>query len=370
MSKKQKKHTKQPTRSETVRQFCVVVFALFAALAVCAGTLSFRFYGDDWETGGTLGPLLTLSPSTEDGTLNGMDTPANDPVTIAPETEPPAPPVTTPTVTDPPATEPPVTQPPVTDPPATEPPVTQSPVTDPPVTEPPVTRPPANDDPEALETRPRPVLPPPEAPIIPIVRVEESEAVTDTYFADALFIGDSRTVGLHLYSGLKSNYYAQQGLNVSSVLQSAFIPSGDQKLTLTQALEQNQNFTKVYLSFGINEIGWNTTQSFVDAYTALVDTVRQKLPDALIYVQEILPMTKTTAENDRYRPMGGNGKVAEYNDRLYDLCEEKGLYYIALTEAFADENGDLNITDTFDGIHLGVASSKAWIAYLKTHTLP
>ena len=81
-------------------------------------------------------------------------------------------------------------------------------------------------------------------------------------------------------------------------------------------------------------------------------------------------MAKATAENSRYKPMGGNGKVAEYNERLYSLCEEKGLYYIALTEIFADEHGDLTITDTFDGIHLGVASSKAWISYLKTHTLP
>ena len=33
--------------------------------------------------------------------------------------------------------------------------------------------------------------------------VPESEAVDDGYFADAVFIGDSRTQGLRLYSGLK-----------------------------------------------------------------------------------------------------------------------------------------------------------------------
>ncbi|MBQ4044086.1 MAG: hypothetical protein IJD06_08835 [Clostridia bacterium] len=360
MSKKKKKNKLSPqqARGAAIRQFCVVVFALFAALAVCGGTLSFRFYGDEWETGGTLGPLLTMSPLHTDAPVVPVDsTSEREPVTIAPETE---------------TSAPPVTEPPITEPPATEPPVTQPPATEPPTTEPPVTQPPVNDDPEALETHPRPPVTEPitEPDPVPVVRVEEREAVDDTYFTDALFIGDSRTVGLQLYSGLKSNYYAQQGLNVSSVTKNAFVSSGDQKLTLSQALEANPGFNKVYISFGINEIGWNTTQSFIDAYTALVDLVAEKLPHAYIYVQEILPMTKTTAENDRYRPMGGNGKVAEYNERLYSLCEEKGLYYIALTEIFADEHGDLTITDTFDGIHLGVASSKAWISYLKTHTLP
>lgn len=372
MSKKKKKtqlkHS-QP-RGGAIRQFCVIVVALTAALIVCGGTLSFRFYGEDWETGGTLGPLLTLSPSASDGTADTVShSNEPDPVTIAPETTPPSPPETTAPVTEAPAVTTTAKTTPAETTPATEPPAAPSTETVPPDT---TTAPPpaGSDDPEALESHPRPNFTPPEELIIPITRVEECSPVNDAYFSDALFIGDSRTVGLYLYSGLKSTYYAQQGLNVSSVQKNAFIANGDQKLTLSEALDANSHFTKVYLSFGINEIGWSTTQAFIDSYAALVDLVQTKLPDAYIYVQEILPMTKATAENDRYRPMGGNEKVAEYNDRLYTLCEEKGLYYIALTEIFADENGDLIAADSFDGIHLGVASSKEWVAYLKTHALP
>lgn len=204
------------------------------------------------------------------------------------------------------------------------------------------------------------------------VRVPESAAVEDSYFSDAVFIGDSRTVGLSLYAGLKSNYYSQQGLNVSSVMSTAFVPAadGETKLTLAEALEAHPEFTKVYISFGINEIGWPSADSFIRTYGTLMDLVQEKLPHACIYVQEILPMCKVTAENERYSAMGGNTTVATYNERLYKLCEEKGAYYVALTEVFADENGDLNVTDSGDGIHLGVASSKTWISYLKTHTVP
>ena len=224
----------------------------------------------------------------------------------------------------------------------TDPLVTEPPVTNPPVTEPPQTEPP--------------------------VRVPECETVDDSFFADAVFIGDSRTVGLSLWSGLKSNYYSEVGLNVSSVQKRAYVPSGDSKLTLAEALAQSR-FTKVYLSFGINEIGWSSTKAFISTYTNLVNLVKEKLPDADIYVQAILPMSKKTAESDTYSPMGGNGKIAEYNEALLDLCEFEGLYFVDLCEVFADENGDLNATDSGDGIHLGSKSYHRWADYLRTHVV-
>lgn len=201
-----------------------------------------------------------------------------------------------------------------------------------------------------------------------LVRVPESEPVDDEYFRNAVFIGDSRTVGLYLYSGLKSNYYSEQGLNVSSVMSKEFIAEGESKLTLADALETH-SFRSVYISFGINEIGWNSTQSFIDTYQKLIELVESKQPDADIYVQSILPMSKEASESELYSAMGGNAKVAEYNERLYALCESMGHYFIDLDEIFADENGNLNISDTTDGIHLGVASCTAWVDYLRNHAV-
>ena len=292
-------------------------------------------------------PPVTNPPATE---LPQTEPPVtNSPVTEPPQTEPP---VTNPPVTEPPQTEPPVTNPPVTEPPQTEPPVTNPPATEPPQTEPPITKPPAAAAPDSFHP----------------VRVPECETVDDSFFADAVFIGDSRTVGLSLWSGLKSNYYSEVGLNVSSVQKRAYVPSGDSKLTLAEALAQSR-FTKVYLSFGINEIGWSSTKAFISTYTNLVNLVKEKLPDADIYVQAILPMSKKTAESDTYSPMGGNDKIAEYNEALLDLCESEGLYFVDLCEVFADENGDLNATDSGDGIHLGSKSYHTWADYLRTHVV-
>lgn len=212
------------------------------------------------------------------------------------------------------------------------------------------------------------VPPETDVPTPDVVYVPESEPVEDDYFLDAVFIGDSRTVGLSLYSGLRSNYYAEQGLNVSSVMKKEFIPSDGVKLTLADALAA-ESFRAVYISFGINEIGWGSTQGFIDTYQALIELVESKLPGANIYVQSILPMTREASESELYSAMGGNAKVAEYNRRLAELCESMGHYFINLDEIFTDENGDLKISDTTDGIHLGVQSCTAWVDYLRNHVV-
>ena len=230
-------------------------------------------------------------------------------------------------------------------------------VTNPPQTDPPETDPPETDPPIVIN------------PPTQIVVVPESERVNDSYFADALFIGDSRTVGLSLYSGLRSNYYSEVGLNLSTVFTKGYI--GEAKLTLEQALTLNPSFTKVYIAFGINEIsGWPSRQAFFDRYQELLDLIREKLPHATVAVQAIIPMSRETDASPRYSAMNVNRKVAEYNAELQSICEDRGIYFINVYEIFADENGHLNVTDSGDGIHLGGTSTRRWAEYLRTHPLP
>ncbi len=357
--------------------------AVFFVLAVCllivwllieSGGVLFRETSPD--TGSAQGSTTTKSvpPITDPPETDPPIT--NPPVTDPPETDPPEtdPPVTNPPVTNPPETDPPVTNPPVTDPPETDPPVTNPPVTNPPETDPPETDPPETDPPETdpPEMDP-PETDPPETdpPIVfdPIVVVPESARVDDSYFSDALFIGDSRTVGLSLYSGLRSNYYSEVGLNLSTVFTKGYI--GNEKLTLSQALDMNKSFTKVYIAFGINEIaGWPSRQAFFDRYEELIDMIGEKLPYAQIAVQAIIPMSRETAASDRYAAMNVNQKVSDYNAELQRICRDRGIYFIDVYEIFADGNGNLAVTDSGDGIHLGGTSTRKWADYLRTHPLP
>ena len=82
-----------------------------------------------------------------------------------------------------------------------------------------------------------------------------SGQVADSYFDDAAFIGDSRTQGLQLYTGLpNATFYATQGLMVDTFFSKKFVKAGGGKITIPDAMK-NQTFKKVYIMLGVNELG-------------------------------------------------------------------------------------------------------------------
>ena len=80
--------------------------------------------------------------------------------------------------------------------------------------------------------------------------VPQSAPVDDSYFSDAVFMGDSRTEGFALFSGLDTmTTYASRGLNVSTVFTDATIDLNGTMVTAIDAL-RNTSFSKLYRMFG------------------------------------------------------------------------------------------------------------------------
>lgn len=108
--------------------------------------------------------------------------------------------------------------------------------------------------------------------------------VDASYFDDALFIGDSRTVGIAEYGSLKNaTYFADVGLNVYVAQTKAVAVKNVGTVTLPQLLSQ-KTFGKVYIMLGINELG-NDLDDITAKFSSLVDTVRAAQPDAIIFVE-------------------------------------------------------------------------------------
>ena len=67
------------------------------------------------------------------------------------------------------------------------------------------------------------------------------------YFKDALFIGDSRTVGLKQYSSIKeATYFADIGMQSFNVLNKELDVPGKGKTNLENLLKNN-SYKKIYL---------------------------------------------------------------------------------------------------------------------------
>lgn len=196
--------------------------------------------------------------------------------------------------------------------------------------------------------------------------VPQSAPVDDSYFSDAVFMGDSRTEGFALFSGLDTmTTYASRGLNVSTVFTDATIDLNGTMVTAIDAL-RNTSFSKLYIMFGLNEASWPYSEVFIEEYGDIIDEARAINSNAIIYIQSILPVTKSCSDSSE---SFNKTKIDSLNAMLQQLAAEKQVYYIDCEKALADSEGYLPEEASTDGIHFGVPECEAWLEYLKTHTV-
>lgn len=195
---------------------------------------------------------------------------------------------------------------------------------------------------------------------------ENGEPVDDSYFADAVFLGDSRMEGFAMQCGLSNiTCYAYKGLTTESVFTSEVIYKDGKKMTAMDALRET-DFAKVYIMLGINETGWPKAEAYPQYYGKIVDAIREIRSDAVIYAMSIIPVSKTVSETHEYAK---NDKINLYNELLRGMCAEKEVFYIDLS-FMAGEDGALPEGAARDGIHVGYDLCKEWLTYLRTHTIP
>ena len=159
--------------------------------------------------------------------------------------------------------------------------------------------------------------------------------VDDSYFDDAVFIGDSRTVGMYEYGGLEetSTFYASTGLTIYKMFDSKIVavPGQKKKITVEEALSEKQ-FAKIYLMIGINEMGTGTVESFMKAYGEAVQHLQQLQPDAVIYLQAIM---KVTTERSGQGDYITNEGIEARNEEIAKLADDEGFSQSRDHRAFA-----------------------------------
>ena len=200
--------------------------------------------------------------------------------------------------------------------------------------------------------------------------VAETEAVDDAWFSDAVMIGDSRTDGMRLYSGMRGvDFLCYKGLTVFEVMSDKqVIQAADGKKGVLQALGEKQ-YAKVYVSLGVNELGYNHDQGYADTYSAMVDTIRQLQPEADIYLQLLIPINTQKCTETKQPYYVTNKQIGIYNDIIRKVAVEKQVYLLNVGEIFVDEAGEMFYDASFDGIHFNKSGYKQWYEYLKTHTV-
>ena len=188
--------------------------------------------------------------------------------------------------------------------------------------------------------------------------------VERSYLDDAVFIGDSRTEGLRVYGGLSNaTFYASDGLSVYDLWTDKFCEVNGVKVTLEEALS-SQSFGKVYFQIGINEMGRGTLDGFIEAYSQTIQKLRELQPNAVIFIQGIMRVTKEKSQKDA---IFNNDAIDLRNERIAKLADGKYVYYIDMNEVVSDEEGHLNAELTFDDLHLYGSKYGIWVDFLLAH---
>jgi len=187
-----------------------------------------------------------------------------------------------------------------------------------------------------------------------------------SYFDDALFIGDSRTVGLYEYGDLsQALVLADSGMNIYKVFKRTFTLSDGTQRTLEEILTQNQ-FGKIYLMLGINELGYNFEQT-VSLYEDVVKQIESYQPEAILYLQANLHITD---EKSNKSDIFNNDNINRFNNeirKLTELSDSDNRLFLDVNELFDDENGNLSKEYTVDEAHVLGKYYINWVDWLLQH---
>ena len=196
-----------------------------------------------------------------------------------------------------------------------------------------------------------------------------SEAVDNSYFEDAAFVGDSRTDGFMIYSGIGcGKNLTSNGLSIFKLAEKKAITIDQTQYTLLEALELEE-YGKVYLSLGVNELGYHNDNGFYEAYCQAIDMILQSQTKAVIYIQGLIPLNEEVIAETGGASYLKNDHLQTYNDLMKQVAEEKQVVFLDLYSQFAQEDGQLPREASTDGIHLRKAYCEQWLDYLKTHTV-
>lgn len=192
---------------------------------------------------------------------------------------------------------------------------------------------------------------------IPFTTVDES------YFTDALFIGDSRLQGFGFWSGIPATYYCATGFHVYKYETTNVVQTENGKVPIFEAMPYDA-FTKVYIKVGLNELGYGTEENFEKTYAELIAKIREYEPRAIIFVHAILPVTAEKSNTDKAH---NNANIAVRNAALEQFAKEQKAYFIDAGPTLSDEEGNLRPEMTSDGIHLKPEYMKLWRDFLCEH---
>lgn len=115
------------------------------------------------------------------------------------------------------------------------------------------------------------------------------------------------------------------------------------------------NPSKVFLLIGTNDIiDGKENDEIINNIKKIIELIKKNRSYAEIYLESIYPVNKT--DNDKISlsmvSSRDNDQITEINKKLKQYCDEKKITYIDLYSKLVDDEGNLKLDYTKEGLHL------------------
>ena len=132
----------------------------------------------------------------------------------------------------------------------------------------------------AQERKAAMITPSPVPTNTPIPR--DASGIAQDFFKNSAFLGNSFIEGMIIYDLVDdADYFSKVGLTVKSASTTA---TDMGTVPVIEELNSTKVYDKIFMMFGENEVGWPSSQTFVDEYTKLVQKAKRYQPEAEIYL--------------------------------------------------------------------------------------
>lgn len=188
----------------------------------------------------------------------------------------------------------------------------------------------------------------------------------ESYFNDAVFLGDSRTLGIADYAGLDgADFFCDNGMTIYKLLEDAGVTyqKTGEKMDLKKVL-QERAYGKIYIMLGMNELGYGDTPMYLKQYLKVIRQIQEWQPGVIIYVMANLHVSQ---EKNNMETEFNNININDKNVASARLANGRDVFYLDCNPLFTDEEGYLQAELTFDGVHLYAQHYDKWRDFLFEH---
>lgn len=163
---------------------------------------------------------------------------------------------------------------------------------------------------------------------------KSNDKVDDSWFSDALFIGDARMGSLALYSDLGNKgaeIIYDESLGVFSM---STMPVQMSSSTAYDIMVQSTK-KHIYYWLGLNELAYAASDEWYQSLNQLISDTVASHPDSDVYVlSTLLPKSVFSISGDELKQ-----EVSAQNEKLLSAAASNGAFFIDLSSEMCDGSG-------------------------------